>query len=395
MSIHNNEITFFNLSKLSILFISVIYPLFVRDVFFNIKIQYILNGVLFFLFFILILNNKVRLNRSFYYILPFIFWAVFVLAYGMLTSFQDGNSNLIMQPFFAISTDGDLAKNFFNVGNVGLNFSYMMRMIIFIPLGLLLGASVNVINSTFIRKCIWLFTIISLIYLIVDFYFNSGMRHSGIYSNPQDMSAILLFNIVIFYCFRGRSSVELILFFIISGIGILLTGTRSSLFIFMALIVLRNRQSLLLFFSVIMSLLITIILPLYMNYVVNIDFTSVSSSIIRFKLWSDYFWPNILDNFFLGVGTVPIVTESLIIFFLFVYGFVGLSLFFYYVYIMCTKITYNKGSIKLLFGVVIFQSVYFMGLLSLDNIAMTFFWLGYLSQNDDNVDFIYERRSKI
>lgn len=395
MSMQNKRISFLNFSSISILFISVVYPLFIRDVFFNIKIQYILNGVLFFLFFILILNNRIRLNRSFYYILPFIFWAVLILAYGMLTSFQDGNSNLIVKPFFAISTDGNLANNFFNVGNFGLNFSYMIRMIVFIPLGLILGASINAVNSTFIRKSIWLFTIVSSVYLVFDAYLNSGVRYSGIYSNPQDMSAILLFNTVIFYCFRGRSSVELIFFLIISCIGILLTGTRSSLIIFIILVLLRNRPSLLIFVSGIISLLITIIVPLYINYVVKIDFTSTSSSVVRFKLWSDYFWPNILDNFFVGVGTVPIVTESLIIFFLFVYGFVGLSLFFYYIYIMCKEITHNKDCIKLLFGVIIFQSVYFMGLLSLDNITMTFFWLGYLSQNGERVNLILQRKSKV
>ncbi|HFP2923672.1 TPA: hypothetical protein ACHF0T_005114, partial [Escherichia coli] len=58
----------------------------------------------------------------------------------------------------------------------------------------------------------------------------------------------------------------------------------------------------------------------------------MSSTIVRLKLWGEYLIPRIAENFILGVGTVPVVTENLLLFLLFVFGFIGVFLFIIFIY---------------------------------------------------------------
>ena len=379
---HNNKSYLLNFDKFLIFFILVIYPLFIRVKIYNINVQYLLNSVLLLSIFIYFIHGKAVINKVSACILPFILCAIFVILRGLGNDFQAGNNDLIVQPFFAINVDGDLASNYYNIGDYRINLSYMLRMIVFIPLALILGCSIKAINFSFVRKSIWITTIIILLSLIYDFVVGQATRLSGIYSNPQDLSAYILFQAVIFYHFRAvKNKFEITLFLVICLLCIYLTGTRSSLLIFIVIFTFRKKASYLLFISVVVSFFVAFIIPAYVKYIAIIDFTSTSSSLIRFRLWADYLIPHIQNNFLLGVGTVPIVTESLLIFLFFVYGFVGFCSFSFYIFSACYLSKINKGIITLLFCTIILQSIYFMGLLSVDNIAMTFFWLGYLSRH--------------
>ena len=112
----------------------------------------------------------------------------------------------------------------------------------------------------------------------------------------------------------------------------------------------------------------------------------MSSTIVRLKLWGDYLIPRIAENMLLGVGTVPVVTENLLLFLLFVFGSIGTFIFTLFLYRLWKYSRYSNGIILIL-SVIICQSVYFMGLLSLDNIVVTFFVLGFISKfsNQNNI----------
>ncbi|HGW6470411.1 TPA: hypothetical protein ACNHQ9_005126, partial [Escherichia coli] len=130
--------------------------------------------------------------------------------------------------------------------------------------------------------------------------------------------------------------------------------------------------------SLLLTIIISLFLPYYFSIINNIQITSMSSTIVRLKLWGEYLIPRIAENFILGVGTVPVVTENLLLFLLFVFGFIGVFLFIIFIYRLI-KYSTKRKDITLIISVIILQSIYFMGLLSLDNIVVTFFVLGLIS----------------
>ncbi|STA89037.1 Uncharacterised protein [Citrobacter braakii] len=62
----------------------------------------------------------------------------------------------------------------------------------------------------------------------------------------------------------------------------------------------------------------------------------MSSTIVRLKLWGDYLIPRIAENMLLGVGTVPVVTENLLLFFFLFW--LNRNLYLYFVFISTLEI---------------------------------------------------------
>lgn len=369
----------FKFESLVLCFVLLIYPLFIRDTLFSLKIQYILN-----FFFILlavygIVRFNLRLTKSGKALLLFSTWMFVVLIIGYLTNFQEQNNELKVPPFFAINTDGELADNYFNQGEIYINVMYIGRMIIFIPLAFFLGTSFKNVENEFISKIIWLFLICSFLSVSYDFFISGNVRSSGLYQNPQDMSAIVLFYSCLYMIVsKGKQTLFLILFLLLSFVTIIMTGTRSSLLVFIILTLLQRKPKLLFLLSLLLTIIISLFLPYYFSIINNIQITSMSSTIVRLKLWGEYLIPRIAENFILGVGTVPVVTENLLLFLLFVFGFIGVFLFIIFIYRLI-KYSTKRKDITLIISVIILQSIYFMGLLSLDNIVVTFFVLGLIS----------------
>lgn len=366
------------LDKLIIIVLFLLYPLFIRFSFLEIKFQYILNLAVIFLMLTAFYRFKINVNQSVNALLPLILWMIIVLILGLFSDFQKNNPDLQFAPSFAINADGETGANYYNVGNRYHNTAYMIRMIFFIPLSMIIGSSISTVDSCFFKKVIRFFLIISAVVIIFQYFFFSGDRLSGFYSNPQDMSAIVLFFITIYICLAPSNS-EFYFSILISFVVIWLTGTRSSLLVFVTFLMLRKWPKFYLVLALFFTLLISFLTPVLGLQIPNIDFTSLSSTLIRIDLWANYLWPNIAKSPIVGLGVIPIVTENLLIFFIFVYGLVGAFLFSYFLYKLCFRQGINCGNVTLIVSVVIFQSIYFMGLLSLDNLVMTFFTLGYFS----------------
>lgn len=75
-----------------------------------------------------------------------------MLIIGYLTNFQEQNNELKVPPFFAINTDGELADNYFNQGEIYINVMYIGRMIIFIPLAFFLGRPLKMLRTNLLAR---------------------------------------------------------------------------------------------------------------------------------------------------------------------------------------------------------------------------------------------------
>lgn len=371
-------------------FILLVYPLFIRDQVLGtgFKVQYLLNFIFVILSVYGFIKFKVTITKSGKALFLFVLWMTVVLIMGVFTNFQADNTSLEVPAFFAINTDGDLAESYFNQGNIYINSMYIGRMIVFIPLSFILGCSIKQVDPSTIKKIIWIFMIISLVTVIYDYIAKGMLRSHGLYDNPQDMSAIVLFYSALFLCIVKNKKNQLLL--LITAFAIIaMTGTRSSLLVFCILLFLKNKPNLLLAISLLLTIIVSLVVPSYLSAINNIEITSMSSTVVRLKLWGDYLIPHIADSIFLGVGTVPVVTENLLLFLLFVFGSIGTFLFVLFIYRL-RKYSFYRNEITLILAVIICQSVYFMGLMSLDNIVVTFFILGFLSQSK-NESSIRER----
>ncbi|EPS2043248.1 TPA: hypothetical protein ACNUZK_004534 [Citrobacter braakii] len=377
----------YRLDSFLCVFILLLYPLFIRDQLIGtgIKLQYLLNFIFIIISVYGLIKFKVTITKSGRTLLLFVMWMVVVLFIGFLTNFQADNTSLEVPAFFAINPDGELAESYFNQGDIYINAMYIGRMIVFIPLSFILGCSMKKIEPMVLKRIIWIFMIISFIFVSYDYLVKGMSRSNGLYDNPQDMSAIILFYTALFLCItKDKKSILLLCttaFFII-----IMTGTRSSLLVLCILILLKNKPKLLLVISLLVTVFVSLVVPSYLSAIHNIEITSMSSTIVRLKLWGDYLIPRIAENMLLGVGTVPVVTENLLLFLLFVFGSIGTFIFTLFLYRLWKYSRYSNGIILIL-SVIICQSVYFMGLLSLDNIVVTFFVLGFISKfsNQNNI----------
>lgn len=367
---------YLNINKLFIIFIILLYPLFVRYNFNSLNFNFLLNILFLFFSFLILKNQNLKLNNGVYFVTLFTCWMLFVLFNSIYNGFQISNFDTYKDPLFAINEMAETAENYYSIGDYSHNIKYMLRMIIFIPLGYFVGSSIKNVNPNFIIKFFWFFLIIAFVKLIIDFYNEGFERLSGIYNNPQDMSAILLFNLAVVLSI-SKIKFSIIIYILITSISIYLTGTRSSLIVLILMLFLKNRTKIFLIISVFSLVFVSYVLPNLIDFLYGVEFTSISSSVVRLRLWVDYLWPHIFEKFFVGNGTIPVVTENLLLFLLYVYGFVGTCIFL--TFLLLHEKNKNYGS-KLLVSVFILQSTYFMGLLSLDNIVITFFWFGYLSQ---------------
>lgn len=361
-------------------FILLLYPLFIRDQLIGtgFKLQYLLNFIFIIISVYGLIKFKVTITKSGKALLLFSVWMSVVLFMGLLTNFQADNTSLEVPAFFAINPDGELAKSYFNQGDIYINAMYIGRMIVFIPLSFILGCSIKKIEPMIIKRIIWIFMIISLISVSYDYLAKGMLRSNGLYDNPQDMSAIILFYTALFLSVAKNTKSILLLCAIALSI-IIMTGTRSSLLVLCMLIVLKNKPKLLLIISLLATVFVSLVVPSYLSAIHSIEITSMSSTIVRLKLWGDYLIPRIAENVLLGVGTVPVVTENLLLFLLFVFGSIGTIIFALFLYRLWKYTGYSKD-ITLILSVIICQSIYFMGLLSLDNIVVTFFVLGFISK---------------